>query len=443
VVKRIQSFLSNFTTLVLLLALVLGLVLFFSRIAQRPAQAPDSEPTPSPLETATLLPDTKEQATPGPAFTAEVDPTLTAVPAEPQDDRPEPTWTPVIILPDATSPPDPTPVPTPTATPINPGEELLLELKSLAGQLAISPDDQEIAFNQLSPDRSQNQLWKFHLTDKQLTKLSEFGGIPEWSPDGQAITFLRRYWDDPKATEATVEIRLVTRDGKSEKILVERRLSEVLDYYWATSDRIELVSPSGVENVDQTGEVTQRVNLVLPAKVQNGSLPPQVDGSSGQFVVLNENPPLQVIDYSGDHTIIVDPKGRSIGNFSLSPDKQYIAYIVIDGPIEELWVTDLTGKEQHSLFELPGGGSITTPRWSPDGKLLAIGHRPTGTYYADAYELALIDVNTGQVIDLNVDQVNSGFVWSNDGRWLYYTRPILVEPPETYDVTLYRLGIEQ
>jgi Tol biopolymer transport system component len=437
--KKVQSVISNMTVLILLLMLGLGLVLLLSSRSQDSDSS--SQPTPLALVSKSL-PATLTPVAVKPALTPRQVVESSPEPIGPED-IPAPTWTPVIILPEGTSPPYPTPWPTPTATLINPGEELLLELKSLAGQLAISPDDQEIAFNQLSPDGSQNQLWKFSLTDKQLIKLSEFGGIPEWSPDGQAITFLRRYWDDPNATAATVEIRLVTWDGKSEKILVERSLSEVLDYYWATSDTIELVSPSGVENVDQTGEVTKRVNLALPAKVQNGSLPPQVDGSSGRFVVLNENPPLQVIDYSGDRTIIVDPKGRSIDNFSLAPDKQYIAYIVIDGPIEELWVTDLAGKEQRSLFELPDGGSITTPRWSPDGRLLAIGHRPTGTYDADAYELTLIDVGTGAATDLKVDQVGSGFVWSNDGKWLYYTRALLVTPPETYDVTLYRLGVEQ
>ncbi len=433
--EKIKDFFSNAVTLALLLVLGIGAILFLSNRSQNDElTAQTTKPTPTPIvEKTSLTPTIEKKVTPTPT----VDTTI------PEDDRPEPTWTPVIVLPDATSPPDPTPIPTPTATPVNPKEEILLKLESLAGQLAISVNDQDIAFNQLSADGSRNQLWKFNLLNKQLTRLSEFGGIPQWSPDGQAITFLRRYWPDSDTTGAKAEIRVVSLDGKNERILVDRNLSEVLDQYWIASDKIDIISLDGIEDVDQTGKITKRVNLALPDKVKNGSLPPKTDGSSGNFIVLNESPPLQIILHNGNRTIITDLQGRSISDFSLSSDKEHIAYIVIDGPVEELWVTDLAGKNQRKLFELPDGGSITTPRWSPDGKVLAIGHRATGTYYSNTYELALIDFDTGRITDLDIDQASSGFVWSHDGQWLYYTRALLIEPPETYDVTLYRTSVER
>jgi dipeptidyl aminopeptidase/acylaminoacyl peptidase len=443
-VKRIQSLFSKVLLLVLLLALAIGLVFLLSnpsqnegRTNQPSVQAFDSN---SPLPTPTLAigketqSPVDEKATSTPTVTP---PTTTS---DLPDDVLEPTWTSAIVLPEGTSPPRPTPLSTPTATPVNPKEELLVELQSLAGQLAISPDDQEIAFSQVSPDESRRQLWKLNLADGQTTILSDSGIRPQWSPDGQSVLFERTYWEDDVVK---IEVKMIKRDGQDERSLLRGVDSEVLDYYWVTSDRVGFVSPGGIEEIDLTGKVTRQVKLALPAQIEHAPLPPVTDGSAGSFVVLDEGRRLQIVQHSGERVTITDPQRRELDNFSLSPDKQRIAYIVSYGPLEELWVADLSGKNGRQLFELPEGGRITVPCWSPDGQSLVIGHQTTGTHNDSAYELTLINVNNGYATDLQVDGIGEGFVWSHDGKWLYYTRYILTELPATYDVTLHRLRVQQ
>jgi hypothetical protein len=183
---KIRTFFNNTLALAIVLALALGAVWFFRgrfQIDRPVAQEPPASPAPD------------QPVTPTPA--TEPKPTITPTqPAAgiPPDDLPDPTWTPAIVLPDATSPPTPTFVPTPTATPINPKEETILELKSLAGQLALSPDGQELAFVQSSQDLSRSELWKLNLPEQKSILLSESANFPKWSSDGQTILFERWYW---------------------------------------------------------------------------------------------------------------------------------------------------------------------------------------------------------------------------------------------------------
>ncbi|MDY6867697.1 MAG: LpqB family beta-propeller domain-containing protein, partial [Chloroflexota bacterium] len=145
----------------------------------------------------------------------------------------------------------------------------------------------------------------------------------------------------------------------------------------------------------------------------------------------------------GETIITVEEPRASIGDFSLSPNNRKIAYIVVDGPIEALWVVDVTGQNQRQLYELSKGGTLTKPSWSPNGQSIVIGHRPKGTHNSSSYDLTLIDLNSSQIIDLDVGQAGESLVWSPNGQWLYYTRPILIELPFTYRTTLHRLEVKR
>ena len=119
---------------------------------------------------------------------------------------------------------------------------------------------------------------------------------------------------------------------------------------------------------------------------------------------------------------------------SQSDDRQSGATWSRDGK----WIvfaSDRAGGEIYDLYAIPSNGgavvnltntpetSETSPVWSPDGKLLAIGYKPKT---ASASDIAILDWTTRAVRNLTQektpDHLWGGAVWSPDGKSIYGTR---------------------
>ncbi len=427
--KKIKNLFNNALTLVILFALGVGLALFLSSRSQNSqpaAQAPDST---SPLSTPTPVVET---ATPAPA-------TPTAGP--PPDDTPEPTWTPVIILPEAPPPTLPPPPPTLTPTPVNPKESLIVKLPNAAGNLALSPDGQTLAFDQAESPRADTypQFWTLDLVSKKIAKLADKAYSPVWSPGGGKIAF--QVIEGPVASQV-IEVKIISKDGKEEKTLAKG--SEILNYYWLATDALGIINTTGITVLDSTGKTKEQVNFSLPATEVNGVEKPKVKGHPEKFVVVNVGGELLVKKKNGEVTVIADEingDGRSIYDFDLSPDGKRIAYIVGDGPNDELWVTDLKGKDKRLLYRAEHA-TVGFPTWSPDSKVILVGLRSRGTHDSDDLELALISPENGQLTRLNVDKVDRGFIWTYSGNGIIYGRTVTDKNNGTASTNFYQLEVK-
>ena len=117
-----------------------------------------------------------------------------------------------------------------------------------------------------------------------------------------------------------------------------------------------------------------------------------------------------------------------------SDDRQFGATWSPDGK----WIVfeqDLGGGEIFDLFAVPSDGgevinvtntaeiSETSPRWSPDGSVLAISYQPKTSSTVD---IALLDWKTRKVRKLTNEQTRnrewSNVVWSPDGKTIYADR---------------------
>ncbi|MFN8453759.1 MAG: hypothetical protein U0401_03660 [Anaerolineae bacterium] len=428
--KKFRNFFSNILTLTILLALGVGVALFLSSRAQTSQPAAQATET-----TATPAPTAETKPTTTPAITA------TLLPQPPQDDTPEPTWTPVIVLPDAPQPTDPPRLPTPTPTPVNPSESELISFDVPASVGAISPDGKTLAFDILQVKTNPginpyNQVWKLDLDSKQATKLVEHGASPIWSPNGQSLAYQLF-----SPTGEIEEVRIIGADGRNEKSLGKSQ--DLLGYYWLASDQVGLIQIDGIHQVDLTGKEKGKVSLNLPPKSKGSNFKPKVTGHSNNVVLVADGQDLSFIQSNGQVITIRDDKGWQIFDFRLSPDGKQVVYTTSYGPEEALWLSDLTGKDRQKLFERIGDerGHIRALIWSPDSKAAVFGWSNPGT--SQYLNLAWVDIKSGKVTPLGVDNVDfSGLAFSPDGQYLYYTRLTQMDDAPWGKSTLYQLKVK-
>jgi Tol biopolymer transport system component/DNA-binding winged helix-turn-helix (wHTH) protein len=112
--------------------------------------------------------------------------------------------------------------------------------------------------------------------------------------------------------------------------------------------------------------------------------------------------------------VVASSRSQTAGKYS--PDGTQIAFQSNrSGSNDEIWVSDADGSNavQLSSFGTLGTG---TPRWSPDGKLIAFDSRVGGE--ANIY---LVDTHGGMPKKLTVDiRGNNLPSWSHDGKWIYF-----------------------
>lgn len=432
---KIKNFFSNVVTLALLLVLGIGVVLFLSSHSQNgEPTAQTTRPTPTPVV---------EETPPTP--TIALTPTIQS--DQPEDDRPEPTSTPVIVLPDATSPPDPTSVPTPTSTPINPNESVLISFDVPAGLGAVSPDGKILAFNLLQTKTEpgvnpHSQVWLLDLESKQITKLAEVGAVGlgqvVWSPDGKTLAY--HLFSSNGFLE---EVKIVGIDGSNDRSLLKNE--DLLSYYWTDSAHMGLIRTTSVDQVDLTGRVVDEKAVNLPTgKTDPADFQPKpkVVGSSQDIVIVLENGSLMVISQN-NQTTISDDRGWWINDFELAPDGKQIAYVTSNGPEEAFWVSDLSGNNRRKIFERVGEerGHIGSMLWSPDSQAVVLGWSEPGT--SQYLTLTWVDVVSEKVTPLGVDGVNfSGLAFSPDGQYLYYDRISYLRNSEWGESTFYQLKVK-
>jgi|GEM_PF-2353583 len=431
--KNVKKFFNNILMLALLLALGIGLVLFLnSRSPEGVLTSQANEATSTPVQIAQ---EPTATSTPEPTPTVTTEPTPTEVA---EDDQPEPTWTPVIILPDATSPPDPTPIPTPTATPVNPGEQLLAQLPHAAGNLALSPDSQTLAFDQAESPRGDTypQVWKLDLTSKKLVKLVDQAENPVWSPDGQKIAYQVR--EGPVVSLET-EVKVMDKDGQEQKSVTKSL--DILGYFWADMGTLGVIQTDGIALLDESGKTKEYIKV---STISGGIEKPRVKGHPDKFVVANQMGELHIKRGNSDSQVIIDERDDHslISDFDLSLDGKHLAYIVVDGPNSELWITDSTGSNKRLLFSVEHA-TLRSPIWSPDGRAILVGMRSKGTHDGDNLEFLLISPNNGKLTKLNVDEVDRGFIWNHEGNAIIYGRTVTDKNFGTASTTIYQLGVKR
>lgn len=115
------------------------------------------------------------------------------------------------------------------------------------------------------------------------------------------------------------------------------------------------------------------------------------------------------------------PRLREVRDPQLSPDGQWVAYVVSAIDVKEdkssahIWTVSYDGKINRQMTA--GQESESSPRWSPDSKYLAFTSSRKGT--AKGSQVWLLDRNGGEAVQLtDVKGRLQGYEWSPDSKRL-------------------------
>lgn len=116
-------------------------------------------------------------------------------------------------------------------------------------------------------------------------------------------------------------------------------------------------------------------------------------------------------------------KNRRVSDPQVSPDGQWVAYVVGDlnwdanRYVNQIYISPVSGGSMKQLTK--GTGSASQPRWSPDGKRLA---------YVTGGQLWTMKPDGDDTVQITtLSSGASGPVWSPDGRWLLFASDVYPE----------------
>jgi tricorn protease len=134
----------------------------------------------------------------------------------------------------------------------------------------------------------------------------------------------------------------------------------------------------------------------------------------------------------GDGSIreLAGASGQRIEGPAWSPDGKQVTYISDANGEQELYLVDARGAADAKVLTSGLHGQNGRPRWSPDGKYLALGNR--------AGDIKLVDAKTGAIKlvghdqgPLEYDQIQTTFAFSPDSKWVAFAQSRGTDIPVT------------
>ncbi len=294
------------------------------------------------------------------------------------------------------------------------------------GSPAISPDGQWVLYTRTVRDwddaqwRTRTHLWRVRIdgTDaRQLTFGNDNTTAPAWFPDGGRIAFLSSR-GQPSASAAGSGGQTPGQEGGGNQIFI--MYTDGGEAWQATRHETAVsgfsISPDGRK-------------LLFTAQD-----PLTAEDRRRQ----RERDDAEVVDETvrWTHVWMFDldagkEKRLTDGAFVASdaqwaPDSTRIAFVarpttkVDDSSRSDVWTTDLDARARK-FYENPGPD--TSPRWSPDGRLLAMASKTQvgNTQWYDKLYLFPAEGGKPRVLLQDFDLAFSSPIWSRDGRIIYWS----------------------
>jgi tricorn protease len=300
---------------------------------------------------------------------------------------------------------------------------------------APSPDGSQMAFT--ARGVASSQWWRkghSHLDECEIwlmrdtspptyEQLSDSGGKnmwPMWSGDGRALYYVsdrggaQNIWS--RAAGAQTKPLTHFKDGRvlwpnisyDGRVIVFEHDFAIWKLDTASLQASEIkITRRGLP----AGPAVER--LTLTSQVQEMQLAP--DGKKVAFVTHGEIFAASAKD--GGDALRVTNTVAAESQLNWSPDSRRLVYVSNRDGVPHLFLYDFTTNAETQLTR--GAAADTTPRFSPDGKLIA--------FVRDARELRALDPQSQQertlataIFERQPFIAERPFTWSPDGRWLAF-----------------------
>ena len=287
-------------------------------------------------------------------------------------------------------------------------------------ELTWSPDGRWLAYpDRVGPDRGVG-IVRFSLeTDEKVVVTDPSAGIedsrPAFSPDGERLAFVRR------EASGIASLRVVTSAGESERSIVEGA-EHLWGHAWSSDGREIVYSflvgeTFALWRVGVDGGSPPRW---LPIPGVQIARDPHIARRAEMLVfeswVYDVNLLRVDLTVPGSDPLEILPSTAWDSAPQISPDGTRLAFLSSRSGRGALWVSDLDGSQPERLAQ--GLRTIdTVPRWSPDGRYLAV----VSTDKNATTAISLVEVTTGTVRSAG-EQTAGGRApsWSAEGRSLYF-----------------------
>jgi len=283
-----------------------------------------------------------------------------------------------------------------------------------------SPDGKAIAFSDRASQEAHPSLFLLFIDDLERRRLTwpPAGSAGDWSPafspDGQAVAFVR--WRG----EAFGDIHLMpVTGGEPRRLTFDNTAIWGLDWGPGGNEIVFSSVRGGSYGLWRISASGGRAESVAAAGPICSSLSVSRQGQRLAYVESSHDFDIWRIDLAGPPGR--HPPTRLIGSTrresapQYSPDGRRIAFESNRSGTDEIWVCDGDGSNAVQLTFLDSLWT-GTPRWSPDGREVAFDARVEG--HSDIY---VINSGGGSprriTTEASEDVVPS---WSRDGRWIYF-----------------------
>ena len=273
---------------------------------------------------------------------------------------------------------------------------------------------------------SANGGWPSRITTDRPLAAYWDDEIPEWSPDGNWLTF-----------GIHGHVHIVPRDGGLPK--------KITDFAIAASgarwmpDSIGLIVT--VERNDTDQLLLTNYEGSWPRALTTDTLGDHWDARpspDGKFVVFNLRRfddlnrldiILLEISTGKQMTLYGKPSTRALSP-KWSPDGKWISFISQESGREELYLIQPNGEGLHQLTN--AGRDIFQYEWSPSGKQMLMVVNKSGSF-----ELMLLETETGSMAELrNAAGIHSNPIWAQDESYFTFEFEGPTFPPDLYRMEL-------
>jgi Tol biopolymer transport system component len=251
-------------------------------------------------------------------------------------------------------------------------------------QPAVSPHGRRIAFWALSPESSQRDIWTIPLPglgkDERpvpVTADAPTDVSPFWSSDGRYVFFLSDRAGTFNLWRVRIDEGTGRVEGEPEPMTTPAR--DVVGRFWIAADGHHLAYRSleyefAIERVGfdpDAARVSGGPVTVLRGIQELWGLEVARDGSWIATATLPREDIAVISSDGATYRRLTDDTSKD--RFpTFSPDGRQVAFQSDRGGRVEIWAIGTDGRGLRQLTRTSGGERPTIPRWSPDGKTIAV-----------------------------------------------------------------------